>query len=597
MILFNKLLEENVKIRKDSLKSNLYFIFILSISIPTIILTIVIFFYMRSQYNSQLDRDIRNQLNSSSITISKILTNMRSANESSFISSQAFNALPLFINPSLEVDPLRLNQIRRNYEEIVYKNMFNIRQDIEAVSFFPYLKEGDDINSFIVSRTSEGVYTDREYDYYNQSWYKDIKDENSSEQVLYNKALPPYLSHFYVDDFPIISIVDEVQNLNTGKPLGIMRTDIRVSDLEKELGNIIVEDDTYIVVCQDKDIIATSSPLDSYAKYFLEENDNNLIHGYTKVSQDIPNTPFTLYYLKSKSDAIFALIFSIVLLIFAILMETEIGFSIFRRQSKEMIVSLNSIIETMNEYKKGNLEARAHGSRVKDIDKFSHSLNDMAIKLKNTIDNEYIAVIDRKTAQYNALQSQINPHFFYNTLNGFIALNRMGEQKKLEKSIISLTKLFRYTCADTDYVAFEEEFKFVREYLKLQKIKYEDRLLVNFDISDEAKIILVPRLILQPIVENAIIHGLEPVSRAVTISISANVFKTSYGDNLLIVVKDDGCGCSSEDLQINNSIALANIQSRIQIFSQGGILTSKSEKDKGVEIYISIPLEERVKKI
>jgi two-component system sensor histidine kinase YesM len=579
--------------KKNSLGNNLYHIFILSIGIPTIILSILIFALFQRKALEDRDRLALNLLNNANSIINTMLTNMKTVNESCYISSQAFDALPLLINPSLEVDPLRLNQIRRSYEEIIYKNMFGRALDVESVSFYPYT-DNDDTPCFIIGRASVGSTLNTTYDFRSTDWFDSIKSGRSKSYVLYNKYTPEYLTPFYNLNFDSISIMEEVNNLNTNKPFGVMKTDVRASRLTNELAKVVIRDSSFLFIADNnKNIIASSSKLNTYAQHYFDTNKEVFIHGYDIFTKAVDGTPFTIYYMESKSDSVTALFVSILFVLILILVETEIGLTIYRRQSREIVKSVNSLINTMSEYAKGNLEAKAQRSSVPYLDNFALSLNDMAEKLQDTIDREYVAVINKQTAEYNALQSQINPHFFYNTLNGFIALNRMGEQKKLEKSIISLTKLFRYTCAKKDYVTVQEELSFVKEYLKIQKIKYEDRLMVEFELSDEASSVLIPRLILQPLVENSIVHGLEPVSRVVHVKVSAKVNHVETGDALIIVVSDDGAGCTYEELQLNKSVALGNIQRRIEIFSEGGILTSHCKKGRGVEVFMIIPLDEK----
>jgi len=581
------------KTAKKGIGSNLYHIFILSIGVPTILLAVIIFALFSSYYSGVQDRDISNLLNNTNSSINSILNSMRDINESCYISSEAFDALPLFVNPSLEVDPLNVNKIRRNYEDIIYKNLFGRNLDAEAVSFFPYTDDENE-SSFVVSRASEGIFIDDNYEYKKENWYINIKEGKTKEEIVYSEELPAYLSPFYNKEFATVSIIQEINNINTNKPIGVMRTDVRLSRFKDIFDNMLIPRNSYLLIADsNKNIIVSSSTLDNYAQYYFDTDNSDIIHGYDMRVKDVTDTNLKIYYLNSKSDSIMVFVIAVLVLIGIILIENEIAFIIYKRESKEIVKSINSLNLAMMEYSRGNFDAKASRSSIPYMDNFAISLNTMAEDLKDTIEREYVAVINRQTAEYNALQSQINPHFFYNTLNGFIALNRMGETKKLEKSIISLTKLFRYTCGKTDLVSVSDEFAFVKEYMKLQKIKYEDRLEVSYNLTDEASIRIIPRLILQPLVENAIIHGLEPVSRVVHIQVSADIYHATNGDTLSISVKDDGVGCTSEDLQLNKSIALANIKRRLEIFADGSILTSRCKVGSGVEIYIIIPLDEK----
>ncbi len=100
------------------------------------------------------------------------------------------------------------------------------------------------------------------------------------------------------------------------------------------------------------------------------------------------------------------------------------------------------------------------------------SLNKTGQRLRELIEAEARARESQSKSEYLALQSQINPHFLYNTLNGFIALNRMGERKQLEASIIQLTRLFRYICNNKRYFHRFEGIQFAQQYLDLQKLRF-----------------------------------------------------------------------------------------------------------------------------
>ena len=581
------MVKKDKKQRTSSIRITLYIKFIISIIIPTIIISIVYSYYFNTEFKERTIREANNVLITTDMKVSQVLINLKEAADAPYISSEAFRALDLFINPTLETDLLRLNEIERNYQEILYKIMFQSSLPIESLSFYPY-----DANSiFVVSRASEGI-REESFSYKDEVWYNDIK-ENNETVVFYSDTYPPYFKN-YKNDFATLSLVINVRNSNTNKDIGMMVATIRATKLNKVVKTTLIDNqDNLLLMYKDK-LIGSSTDIEEQQLKQLINSSYQKLDNYNIFTSDVRDTDLKIVYLSNTSKDRRALIYFFFICFSLLVIELIIGFIIYRASSKEMVNDINSILLTMKEIAEGNLDAIAPNSSFDYLQDFSNALNSMTKQLKRTIDERYVAVISRQKAEYMALQSQINPHFLYNTLNGFIGLNRMGEQKKLEKSIISLTKLFRYTCTNNDVVPLNMELNFVKDYLKLQKIKYEERLEVEYDIDINAKKIDIPKLILQPLVENAIVHGLEPISDTVTIKVSAKINNTIYGNSLYISVKDDGVGCTSDKLQLSNSVALNNIYDRIKIFRAESIITYRCKKGEGVEIILIIPISEDV---
>ncbi|MQY76316.1 MAG: HAMP domain-containing protein [Spirochaeta sp.] len=145
------------------------------------------------------------------------------------------------------------------------------------------------------------------------------------------------------------------------------------------------------------------------------------------------------------------------------------------------------------------------------------------------IDNffKYNELLEKRKAEYMALQSQIQPHFLYNVLNGLIGLNRLGDKKSLEKAIFSLKDMLRYTLEQAEWTTVAEEFCFLEKYCALQKMRFRERLEVDIRHDPETADLKIPKLILQPLVENAVIHGIEPLGRKGNLSISASIIEKS----------------------------------------------------------------------
>ncbi|KEI09829.1 histidine kinase [Clostridium sp. K25] len=152
---------------------------------------------------------------------------------------------------------------------------------------------------------------------------------------------------------------------------------------------------------------------------------------------------------------------------------------------------------------------------------------------KNKLQHEY------KLAELRALQSQINPHFLFNVLNSMSALSVIEKAPKTQKVILNLSNMLRYTLKKSNkLVTIEEEINYVESYLKLQKVRFEDRLDYNISLENEVKNFNIPFMSIQIFVENAVIHGIEPYCEYGHIDIMAKKNK----DYIIITIEDNGIG-------------------------------------------------------
>ena len=203
----------------------------------------------------------------------------------------------------------------------------------------------------------------------------------------------------------------------------------------------------------------------------------------------------------------------------------------------------------------------------------------------------------KRKIELKALQSQINPHFLYNTLDSIIW---MAEGKKNEEVVImtaSLARLLRQSISNEDeLVTVGQEIEYVRSYLTIQKMRYKDKL--EFEIKADPSITQVPiiRLVLQPLVENAIYHGLKYKDSKGLLTVHGYM----KGENAVIDITDDGVGMDEETLKhiydkhkVNyrsNGVGVYNVQQRLVLYygKDYGIIYH-SEKGKGTTASVVIP--------
>ena len=191
-------------------------------------------------------------------------------------------------------------------------------------------------------------------------------------------------------------------------------------------------------------------------------------------------------------------------------------------------------------------------------------------------------------AQLQALKMQLHPHFLFNTLHAISTL--MDEDvKTARRMLVRLSELLRVTLenAGTQEVTLKKELEMLNRYLEIEQIRFQDRLKINLQIDPEALDARVPNLILQPIVENAIRHGIAPISRAGNIDIRA---KRSNG-KLRLQVQDDGIGISEQQMKtLVPGVGLSNTKNRLaQLYGEKQLLDLSNIENSGLLVSVEIP--------
>lgn len=204
------------------------------------------------------------------------------------------------------------------------------------------------------------------------------------------------------------------------------------------------------------------------------------------------------------------------------------------------IHKLNSAMQEAENNPKIQVEIRSHD----EISMLGESFNRMIVRLRKNYKDLYQAELELKEAQNLALQAQINPHFLYNTLETIDALSVCERTEDIGRIVQSLSKVFRYAMEEKKCVPLREELGHVSEYLEILGIRYENRFVWELDAEENLLDIEMPKIILQPLAENSIIHSILKLERPGRIVVRARR-KEGW---ILLEVLDDGAGMTEESL-------------------------------------------------
>jgi signal transduction histidine kinase len=190
-------------------------------------------------------------------------------------------------------------------------------------------------------------------------------------------------------------------------------------------------------------------------------------------------------------------------------------------------------------------------------------------------------------AQMRALQAQINPHFLFNTLNVLANLIH-SNPSRAERVTEELADVFRYALESTrlEYVKLDDELDFIQSYLEIEKARFEERLNYSFHVDSTTRSVRIPAMILQPLVENAIKHGIGPKVEGGAVRVSAQLEQ----ERLLIIVEDTGIGRASSFRQRGMGVGLNNIRQRLQyLYGENGTLNLEDVSPAGTRAVLSLP--------
>lgn len=398
-------------------------------------------------------------------------------------------------------------------------------------------------------------------------------------------------------------IVEGTITLSTGKNYYALTK--RVYDQDNFIGYISLyldEDDfSYqlfsqqyqgIVYDEFKNVIAVSDQ--NFVNYYL----NRCITDYLKPSFELGNQQYVTQSMKLNNIYITAIVPSrtqgeflflgIILILFVggILMLGSIKYA--RRLSKRMSYSVALLCEEMEEIKKGNLDHVIQINTDDEIETISEHINEMVTQIQKLSERNTELKYVSQLSELKQLEAQFNPHFLYNTLET-IRYSILMQDGIASDMIIKFTKILRYSINNSfDNVKLGNDLEYIQIFLQIQKYRFKDRLTYTIDVDEDCLNMMVPKLILQPLLENSIKSGFK---HKTTLQIHVKGFLL---DNMMILtVEDDGIGIQKEELndiceQLNsnrnnsNHHGLFNTNRRLQLMygEKSGISIESEYKQK-----------------
>lgn len=405
-------------------------------------------------------------------------------------------------------------------------------------------------------------------------------------------------------------------DLSKKNKLGYVSVGINIDQYQNICSNVLQYDNEGIVIKnKNGNILTTAGKVDDELIQQFSSEDlkfNNTKNGKqyfeigeTYVFRSSEKNGFELFYVVPKSNWNRNLLGVLMFPIALILAMFIVAWPLSHFSSTIVAKPLKKLYNSMGKFKEGDFSQRVEVESLDEIGELSQHFNTMVCEIKDLIDKNYVMVLHEKQSELDALQAQINPHFLYNTLDSLFWRAYNAGAEDLADDIYVLSRLFRLVLnKGANEIPLAQEIELVGNYLHIQKMRFGKKLDYEINVEPAANNVIIPKLIIQPFVENSIVHGLQTINKNGFIKIDCSLSESF----LEIVVSDNGIGISSEKLLRIDSdednemysierlggFGINNIRQRLDLKYKNAKFRIDSLEGNGTQVHISIPILEEV---
>ena len=562
----------------------------------------------------------RKLLNSAEATSEKIILSLENIIQKYDNMTYSFSMMEtvtdIYSHPGPDYDYSSIRKDRTDFENAMFSCIpVQIRNSVPDCDIrvyfqdsFPYFNNAS--RYFTYSSIEEEDWFKRVYSTYRQN--------RSSFFILSSQELSGEKS----EDTPYMSIARVMPDKNYyPSPLAILRLDFPESYLNEAINpnnfdnalTFLVSDETNRLVSLSSASteslyreltlsrpVPDSDTLDSWHRYRLDGTD------YFVIRQTLPSYPLTLItMLPSKSllseyylHRNFTFLIGGILLVLCLFLSTVLA--------KTMSGRIIRLTSRMKQVKKGELISLPSSiiQGKDEIGELTSSYNYMIHAMEDLIEKEYLLGQETKNAELKILQAQINPHFLYNTLDMIQWFAEEGMLSQIEESVSSLATFYRLSLSNgKEFISLREEMEHVRSYIRLQRLRFPDTFLYEEELDEGLLDYLLPKTTLQPLVENAITHGLQE-SKRIPGHLLIKIEKEE-GKNIRISILDDGAGMKNPPRTTPNGgtsrensghgFGIPNVSSRLTLlYGPGYGVVFEQNIPEGTIAIVRIPIPESV---
>lgn len=439
------------------------------------------------------------------------------------------------------------------------------------------------------------VSVNNQHSAYDATALQSLAEESQGHWVLY-------------DSSGQLQLAKLIKELQTGTPLGYVRISLRQDYLEKLVSGVTFGSDGMVMVIDENGHVLCGEHADYYAavSHAVTGTQGSFDASVDRIRSMViynrsSNTgwttiafvPYRYLYRDLRSLQMIILFFSVLLFCASVFLSRLIG--------RLFVQPIEDTDNALLQFSTGDFTVRLDENRRDEIGQMNRVFNKTIADVQSLMHRVTQADILTREMEYKTLQSQMNPHFLYNTLD---IINWMAFKKKdldICNMVSAISSLTRASISrKQSIVSLEQELQYVKDYLYIQHVRYQNRLEVIYDVDASLYTQMIPKLIIEPIAENAVIHGIEDSEETNLISISAH----RLDDDVLLCVSDTGVGMTQEkadsllqeqqadsnDATYHTNLGIYAVNRRIKyLYGDSYGICIQSQPQKGTCVRIRIP--------
>lgn len=599
----NKLGRPTYPYRMKHVNHQIFVLMVLTITIPLLAISVIIYIFSNQAVKNEYQSSSSLILNNLSFNIDQYLQSIEKGTLNAQMDSQLQIALEHWTNNK---------DNNGDDQSIQYGN--TIEHFISAIEMT--IKNVDSVQIYAGSRVFYSANFNRaDYDFKDftkEDWYLQTQQKKGGV-ILFGSHIPFHRTN---SKELVISIARVINKVGSKQPLGVMLIDIRLDSLREilklsetsERNFIIIDDKGGVVYHSDASLTDTthSLPITDKALHTFLNQDSGSFYADVDDTKSYINFVTSSYsdwkviqYIGEKEMTKQAAILGKIILTLAILsLGTAILFMyILSERVTKPIILLSRQVKMVG---MGKFDVDLSSDRQDEFGVLYQGIRKMVEDLQNYIERTSMAKAQQKVAQFGALKSQINPHFLANVLESIQMKAVINGQRDIGEMVGIVGRLFRvHIQSGKDTVTLQEELEHIRLYVKIQQIRFGDKIQYVERLAANSETIQVMHFSMQPLIENAIVHGLECRSGPGLLEVSSK----RSGSDVLIRIKDNGVGMSEEkvkqlrsrlnqpsDTLDEDHIGIKNVHDRILFYfgEQYGI-DIESQLGEGTMIIIRLP--------
>ena len=388
----------------------------------------------------------------------------------------------------------------------------------------------------------------------------------------------------------------------TYTPIGFLIVDFPVSDVENLFQTYFDDDEIFLA----KDMydnfailkgIEPADPEITAIDRAVKENSTNVVIGkkhYYAASTAVSSAGWNISLLTTKSSAVYGYrdAFRLVYIILLLYSVIAVFFLLFI--SWQFVKPIRSLTMAMKTAQAGNLSVRTNIRRNDEIGELAGNYDALLCRINELMNDIILEQMEKRKAEMQALYTQINPHFIYNTLTSIRSLVYMGDREAADYALRAFASLLKNSLSREDELCtIEKEIDLAEKYIEIHQLSFEHPVQVSFDIDESIYSCKIIKMITQPVIENAFLHGLKAKRGSKALALS---FRQS-GDGIDIQIKDNGVGTGRKlvfdriRMEYDKNIGMQNVYNRIVLHhgEQFGI-RFESEPGVGTAVTLHLPL-------